>query len=146
MKNKKIKWGWFLALAVMALPIMASGYTIQQFFGNYNLGGLQTAQMDFEVTDDNLKYQSNAVTVTNLVHDAGGSTCNFCELKVTGKKKTLIFFWTNIGKNSILTPTTGMFDGADFGNVGSGEFRYEIQNYGAIQNSGSFRVDADSNE
>ena len=142
LKDKIKRIGTLALLGIVTLPMAVGAYTIQQFFGNYSLGGLKTAQMDFEVTDDALTSQNNNVTVTNLIHDAGASTCHFCKLDITGKKKGLIFY-SKIGSNTIDTPTTGTYSGADYGNVGTGKFRYEIYNNGALQNDGTFRVNAE---
>ncbi len=143
MKNKKMKKIAALALVIaVSVPALASAYTVQQFFGNYSLGGLKTAEMNFEVTDKALASQNNNVTVTNLVHDAGGSTCHFCKLDIVGKKKGWVFY-SKVGSNTINTPTTGNYNGSNYGNVGTGKFKYEITNNGAFQNDGTFRVNAE---
>ena len=135
-------------IGATALPmIVSAASSITQYFISYSLGGQQSTNMEFEVSSsDNHNYQNNNVTVSTLYHDAGGSECRWadgstCKFEVTGKKKGLIFYNT-VGSNTINTPTTGYYNGANYGNVGSGKFRYTIKNNGALSTSGTFRVNA----
>lgn len=140
-RRKKQKLAILAMLVVLVIPTIAFAYQYQSCTGNYQLKALKTGAMTFEVTNSAWVNQNNNVTVTKLLHDAGGSTCHFCKLDIVGQKKGLIFY-SDIGKNTINTPTTGYYYGKNYGNVGIGKFKYKITNNGAFENDGTFKVNA----
>ena len=146
MKSKLKKIGVTTLLGVTMFPALAfAGWSQTQYFANFSLGGQKTQYTEFEVTDTSKKYHNNNVTVSNLVHDGDVNNCSFCKLEITGKIKKW-YGYGQIGKNTINTPRTGTYAGTNYGEVGTGKFRYYIKNNGAIKSEGTIRVNAQTSE
>ena len=137
--RKKIIIG-LVAIAIVSFPsVISFAKTINQHFATYGLNGLGEVNFTFSESGS-MVYHSNNLTVTKILHDGDQGNCNFCQIQICGKKKGLMGMYSNIGKNNINTPHEGTYNGANYGNVGTGTFKYYIKNHGAFRNEGTFRV------
>lgn len=139
MKKLNYKKTIILGVVAIALPVCAFAQVIAPYWCNYYLGALQSAQMDFEVTDDTLKYHEQNAKVTNLQHDGASSGCTFCKLEVKAQRKGWLSYST-FRTDNISTPNTGSYSVSQYSVNGKGKYRYLIKNNGAYQNDGVFTV------
>lgn len=140
MINKKILGAVAsLAIVATAVPTFVFAATQTQHFGQFNLTGTNLVKMDFNAKN---QYQNYNFDISTMGHDGGQGDCTWCTMTIEAKKKNWIGQYNRIsnGQTTYNTPRTGYYSGKNFGNVGTGDFRYVIKDDNILKVSGTLRV------
>ena len=130
----------FVLAILISVPVLVLAYTTHQKFASYSVDSQETQYMQFSESDSNFIYQNSNLTVSSILADSGSSSCTWCKVKVTHKKKGLLGIYSTTNSTTVTTSVPDYYDVKNYGNVGTGTFRHYIENTNHQNNTGTMRV------